>query len=214
MLLYGLARMDAFQPDSFKQQLLEAVAARLPQQQQLSKRQLRKQQQQGVTGTPGVVDSSSSSSSSSSSGEGADVFEADSLPYVLLYLRRLWIQVPADVLCTVEAALQQQLQELLLPRLCLGLFSLAVTKHTADSSFLTAALARVDSQLQECNGLDVAHVLFSLALMSSWGGDLRQALQQQEQQEQLHRLVERAHQVRGMAGLVCVGMKLGEFCYT
>jgi hypothetical protein len=201
MLLCGLSSMDTYQPGSFKQLLLEAVAARLPQQQQqqLSKRQLRKQQQ-GVSGTP--QDADSSSSRDGSSDESPGVFQVESLPYVLLDLRRLWVTVPADVLCSTEAALRQQLQDLPLPTLCPGLFSLAASKHTADTAFLAAALSRIDAQLQECSGLDVAHVLFALAMMSGWGGDLRQALQQQEQQQQLQRLVDRAQQV----GLWCWGV--------
>lgn len=211
MLLSGLAQMNAWHPDSFKQQLLDAVTAQLPAptQQQDPQRQRRRQQQQQQQ----RQDSGPGNSGCSSS---VAVLQAESLPLVLLHLRRLWVAVPADTLCRVEVALQQSMQTLPAQSLCLGLFALAACKHAADAAFLTAALARLELQLQSCSGLDAAHVLYSLAVMSARdGGDLRQVLQQPDQQAQLHRLVAHVEQVRmdvkGQWIPGCVGY-LGSVC--
>jgi len=193
MLLCGLARMDAWQPQGFKQQLLAAVTACVEPPKQPTAKQQRKRRTQQDQGNSLDSDSSSSSSSSQS-----QVLPATSLPLVLLQLRQLRVQVPPDVLCKVEARLQQQLHDLPLQQLCLGLFALGAAKHPADAAFMVAALERVDAESAGCRGLDVAHLLYSCATMSGWGGDLPQVLQQPEQRAQLHRLVYHAQQVRTM----------------
>lgn len=192
MLLCGLSRMDAWQPQGFKQQLLAAVTAcvELPKQ-PTAKQQRKRRAQQGQ-------ENSLSNDSSSSSSSQSQVLPAASLPLVLLQLRKLRVQVPPDVLCKVEVRLQQQLHDLPLQQLCLGLFALGAAKHPADASFMVAALERFDLELASCRGLDAAHVLYSCATMSGWGGDLPQVLQQPEQRAQLHRLVHHAQQVRTM----------------
>jgi hypothetical protein len=193
MLLCGLARMDAWHPDSFKQQLLGAVLTQIPSAQQLqsSKKQRRKQQGSATPQQPLQQRDATGMSSSSATA----VLPAESLPVVLLYLRRLWIAAPSEALCMVEAALQQQLQALPVQRLCLGLFGLAATKHVAGTAFLTAALSRVEGELQACSALDIAHVLFSLAMTASWGGDLNKVLQEPQQQAQLHAIVTHTQEV-------------------
>lgn len=203
MLLCGLARMDAWHPDSFKQQLLAAVMSQLPSAQQLqssTKKQRRKQEGLATPQQQQQRDASGISSNSSSA-----LLAAESLPVVLLHLRRLWIAVPPEALSTVEAALQQQLQALPVQRLCLGLFALAASKHTAETSFLTAALTRVEGELQSCSALDVAHVLFCLAMTSSWGGDLKQVLQEPQQQAQLQAMVTHVQEVSPGRELLSVG---------
>lgn len=197
MLLCGLSRTHAWQPDSFKQALLAAVTARveLPQQQlqqqhESKKQRRKKQQQQQGQGQDGAGVQQASRSNSP-----VQVFEAGSLPLVLMYLRHLRIAAPPEFLCKVEATLQQQLPTLPLPQLCLGLFALGAARHTADAAFLTAALARVRGEVARCSGLDAAHVLFGLAAMSCWGGSSWEALQSAELQDAQFKLVSRAQQV-------------------
>jgi hypothetical protein len=189
MLLCGLARMDAWHPDSFKQQLLGAVMTQLPSAQQLQSSTKKQRHKQQGTATPQQQRDATGTSSNSA------VLAAESLPVVLLYLRRLWIAAPPEALSTVAAALQQQLQALPVQRLCLGLFALAASKHTAETALLTAALTRVEGDLQECSALDIAHVLFALAMTSSWGGDLKKVLQEPQQQAQLQKMVAHVQEV-------------------
>lgn len=208
MLLHGLSQMDAWHPESFKKHLLGAVTARLPllqQQQQSSKKQRRKQQDAGIA----TQQQASVQQSDGSPGSSAAVLQPQSLPVVLLYLRQLWIDVPADVLSAVEGTLQQQMQKLPVQTLCLGLFALAASKHIAETAFVTSALARIEGRLQSCSALDVTHVLFSLAVMSSRGGDLRQVLQQQEQPMQRKLL---AHVEQVGTSMCCAFGKFGAQC--
>lgn len=214
MLLSGLAHMSAYHPESFKGKLVEAVAARIPtaQQLQLSKKQRRKQQQllQNATaaqllqqevwqaagqGAAGRFSTPGSNRGRNVSQGNTQVLQAESLPYVLLNLRQLQVAAPPTFLSSVELALEQRLQSLPLQQLCLGLFALAASKHTADTPFLVAALGRIDAEVQQCSWVDVSQVLFCLAMMRSWGGTLQLTLQQPEQQAQMHRLVAHAQEV-------------------
>jgi hypothetical protein len=175
MLLHGLSRMRAWQPDSFKQQLLDAVVARLAP----------LQQQQQRAGTRAV----------SSAGSSEEMLSLGSLPLVLVCLKQLRVPVPTELLQAIEAQLGQQ-QASAHPstgQLCLTLFALGASRHAPEPAFLQAAVAQLDAQPEPCSSRDAAHALYGLAAMAAASLSCREVLA--TQQEQLQRLLLRAEQV-------------------
>jgi alkanesulfonate monooxygenase SsuD/methylene tetrahydromethanopterin reductase-like flavin-dependent oxidoreductase (luciferase family) len=167
MLLHGLARFNAWQPEGFKQQLLAAATARL---------------QQGLQ-----------PSSSSSRGNQEQAFQAQQLPVVLLSLTQLQITLPTPLLQHCETLLLPQLQELSLQQLTVCLFAMGGARHNPSAAFLDAAMAHVDAGLQQQGGpQDVAQLLYGLAAM---GGVREQLMLQPQQQERVARLLARLQQV-------------------
>jgi alkanesulfonate monooxygenase SsuD/methylene tetrahydromethanopterin reductase-like flavin-dependent oxidoreductase (luciferase family) len=178
MLLHGLARFNAWQPEGFKQQLLAAATARL---------------QQGLQPSPASTRAGNSSSSSSSRGDKEQAFQAQQLPVVLLSLTQLQITLPTPLLQQCEALLLPQLQELTLQQLTVCLFAMGRARHNPSAAFLDAAMAHVDAGLQQQGGpQDVAQLLYGLAAM---GGVREQLMLQPQQQERVARLLERLQKV-------------------
>jgi hypothetical protein len=170
MLLHGLARFNAWQPEGFKQQLLAAATARL---------------QQGLQ--------PSQASSSSSRGTQAQAFQVQQLPVVLLSMTQLQITLPTPLLQQCESLLLPQLQELPLQQLTVCVFAMGRARHNPSAAFLDAAMAHVDAGLQQSGPQDVAQLLYGLAAM---GGVREHLMLQPQQQERVARLLARLQQVR------------------
>jgi hypothetical protein len=176
MLLHGLARFNAWQPEGFKQQLLAAATARL---------------QQGLQPSQA---NTAVSSSSSSRGNQQQAFQAQQLPVVLLSLTQLQISLPTPLLQQCEALLLPQLQDLPLQQLTVCLFAMGRARHSPSAAFLDAAMACVDATLQQHSGAqNVAQLLYGLAAM---GGVREQLMLQPQQQQRVARLLARLQQVR------------------
>jgi hypothetical protein len=197
MLLHGLSSMQAWQPPDFKQQLLDAVAAKLPAAQHAHQQSQVQPQRVGQSAGRHARQQRRAQQQPDSSGVPRQRarFESGSLPFVLVWLKQLRVPVPTELLHAVEQHLgqPQQLACLSTQQLSLLLLVLGSARHTPQPAFLRAALRQLSAQLGRCGSRDVAHALYGLASMVCWSGSTRELLA--AEQGRLSTLLQRAEQV-------------------
>ncbi|KAF8061900.1 hypothetical protein HT031_004160 [Scenedesmus sp. PABB004] len=158
MLLHGLARMRAWQPQSFKDQLLLLADATLQR---------------------GLYDGSGGG------GGARTALRASELPCVLLSLTQLRVALPTALLLRCEAALLPALPALPAGELARCVFALGGARHNPSPEFLEAVLAALDARLGACSALDVAHLLYGLAAMGGAADQLAAPAHQERLQRLL-----------------------------
>jgi hypothetical protein len=185
--------MRAWQPESFKQQLLLATSQHMQQALQ-------------------QYNSSTIQNPNTPAG-----FKLQELPVVLLSLTQLQVVLPTLFLQEFESLLLPQLQLLSPGQLCQCVFALGAARHRPSSAFAVGVTRQLSAVVQQCQGLDVAHAMYGLAAMDG----CRQQLQEYQQQQQQHLsaasnhlgvlqlLLDRADQV-GVGCAACGGYQPGD----
>eukprot|EP00775_Hariotina_reticulata_P013189 gene13189-13320_t len=143
MLLYGLSQMKAWQPESFKQQLLLAAEHQLQQ----------------------AIQQYSSSTAQNPHTPGG--FKPQELPVVLLSLTQLQIVLPTVFLQQFEAVLLPQLQLLSPGQLCLCMFALGAARHRPGNAFAAGVTGQLAAVLPAMDHRSLAMTLWGLAQLQS-----------------------------------------------